>query len=836
MENIITVFLSSLGSAGLVFYVVMKYYNNVRNCLNDIVSFLASALGWFKSSATKLSIETNGASSVQRLNQMVPELNLPELEIKWVKPDEHGNVHLEPGKAIVLLKYDRDNTQNIINTTAIYVQKTLLLNCKPFLDKGIRTAIDFAVIRAFLSKTPQKNYIVTQYVDICNEDIDRYGDAFGKVTKVEDEGLFTRVLLREYAVWGNKLVGKTRCEQLINESKNFLDFIYNIASRDFDEFTPLVFNEPTLKVAILLVAKYETFSEKGITPYLRRIREGFANGINTFYLLARNDKIEILKEVYGELMASGNYNLLNGPEVYKDNVGRNNICYCIEVKSDAAIAKDYAKIKDYIQTEHTLECSVTGVYRDNLFADFNSLPVIIPRNEITTSEDLRLKCYYSTGMTIEVIPLNVVEDGKIIASVLKTKSNPQNLFDNNFSVNSMVRAVVQDAEDNFLRLLVKDTDQKCIAYRRDLTYSRFKFLHKLFPVGSECEFQIKDIDYIHNCLELRLAQIPDPWSNVEIHEGEELVITVFNKSERCIETEIGEGIYAILPNSELSWFEAEIEKKKMEIKKNQEINVRIKKINIQHKSVILTCKAPISPYNDFYNNLPDNKYVKIQIESQNTYGIVGISTLKYKVFIPQSETFIGKNKYKINPKKECMAKIIKIDERGNSLIGTFKPFIKKPLQRFYDKFAEGQVMSHLTAIRVTNGGVLFKIKFDKNRYEEALLLNSEISDNCYISNLEKLFSNSFTCPMVLQKIDLDNNIILLSLKELTKRNFDRLQNLDYGTVYEGKVLGKNNDKYCVLLKNVWAEIIVESKGAYLIGDDIGVMKSSSTSFIDEKDV
>lgn len=90
--------------------------------------------------------------------------------------------------------------------------------------------------------------------------------------------------------------------------------------------------------------------------------------------------------------------------------------------------------------------------------------------------------------------------------------------------------------------------------------------------------------------------------------------------------------------------------------------------------------------------------------------------------------------------------------------------------------------------------------------------------------------------MVLQKIDLDNNIILLSLKELTKRNFDRLHNLDYGTIYEGKVLGKNNEKYCVLLKNVWAEIIVESKGTYLIGDDIGVMKSSSTSFVDEKDV
>ena len=87
-------------------------------------------------------------------------------------------MRLEPGKAIVLLKYDQDNTQNIINTTSIYIQNTLLLNSKPYLDRGIIKAIDFAVIREFLRKTPQKNYIVTQYINTCNEDIDRYEDAF----------------------------------------------------------------------------------------------------------------------------------------------------------------------------------------------------------------------------------------------------------------------------------------------------------------------------------------------------------------------------------------------------------------------------------------------------------------------------------------------------------------------------------------------------------------------------------------------------------------------------------------------------------------------------------
>ena len=40
MEAILVGILSSLGTAGIVFYVVIKYYNNVKNCISDIVFFL----------------------------------------------------------------------------------------------------------------------------------------------------------------------------------------------------------------------------------------------------------------------------------------------------------------------------------------------------------------------------------------------------------------------------------------------------------------------------------------------------------------------------------------------------------------------------------------------------------------------------------------------------------------------------------------------------------------------------------------------------------------------------------------------------------------------------
>lgn len=832
METAIVAF---LGGIGLALYVVLKYYNNVRNFLSDVTSVLASTFGWCKSTHTKLKIETNGATSIDRLNQVVPELNLPELAIEWVKPDEHGKIRLEPGKAIVLLKYDKDNTQNIINTTSIYVQKTLLNKSKPFLDSGIKKAVDFAIIREFLSKTPQKDYIVSQYVDTCTEDFERYGDAFNKVTKVEDEGLLARVLLREYAVWGNKLVGRIRNEVLVNESKSFLDFIYNIASREFDELTPLVFNEATLKVAVLLVAKYDTYVENGIKPYVRRIREGFANGINTFYLLARNEKIDILNEVYGQLISSGNFNLLNGPEVYKDNLGRDNICYCVEVKRDADMAKAYASINEFINNEKTIECSVTSVHRDEILCDYNSLPVVIVRNEITDSTELRLKNYYTSGMTIEVMPLKLIDGGKIYGTLLNTRSNPAQLFNNNFSVNSTVMGIVQSTDDDFITLLVKGTDQKCVAFRRNLTYSRFAFLHKLFPVGSEFEFVVKSIDYINNSLELKLLNLPDPWEELSFHEGQDLSVPVLLKKETCIETELTEGVFAILPNSELSWFD-DIDKVKDKIKRNSRIHVCIKRIDRERKLIILSYKDRISPYLTYFQNLPTEKNIRIKIESQNTYGIIGVADSKYKVFIPNSETYIGQNRFNVKINESFLVHIKEVDKNNRSLIGSFKPFIEPPLKSFKEKFIEGQVLSHLRFIRATENGTYFLIRYNGNMSTEALLLNSEVSDNCFIKDTEKIFGATFTCPLMVKTINLDSNIIYLSLKDLTTRNANRVETLNYGKVYSGKILGIKKGGYCILLENIWIEIYIKSSKSYAIGDCLEVMKASSTDFVDASEI
>lgn len=53
-------------------------------------------------------------------------------------------------------------------------------------------------------------------------------------------------------------------------------------------------------------------------------------------------------------------------------------------------------------------------------------------------------------------------------------------------------------------------------------------------------------------------------------------------------------------------------------------------------------------------------------------------------------------------------------------------------------------------------------------------------------------------------------VTLLSVKDLTINNAERVNSIKYGNVYKGKIIGRNQNRYYVILDNIWVEILVES--------------------------
>ena len=802
----------------IILVICLLNYDKARSIFSDFVWVLAKTVGLCKRDATKRKLEKICNKSITSICDETNELELPELKIKWVGKDD-GNIVLNNNEAIAFLKFNIDNTQNIINATSAYVRKAILPIPKTYMPTQIREAIDFTVIKKCLLEISEYRFAVNDFINGSYELCSANQEAIDKISNIDDAGLMSRILFREYFEWGNRLVGRSLNEKYEQEASGFLNFLYEITSRGYDDDTKLQYISENIKVGVLLVAKYDTYSEQGEAPYVRRIKEGFAKGIKTFYLLARNEKLDIVGDVYSKLIQTGDFNLLNGPKVYKDAKGRDNICYCIEVNSDGDMAKTFSQVSNAISNNSIIEAVITSVFVDKMICVINNIKIILPHEKITDVSDLKLKYYFKPGMTIELIPEEIDSSGNVIGSMLQTNSNPQRMINNKFSVGVEITAVVEESLDNCIFLRIKGSDIQAFAYRRDVTFSNYIFLHEHFPIGNEYQFKIIDIDYISNKLHLQLSSLTDPWINLNYHEGQSVTCKVLQKKDNCIITEIKEGVKAILPFTEITWFNPELAEIKR-FKNNYEFSCRIKSINTERRIVILTVKSEKSPYIDYYNRV--RGIVEAKVIAADSKGLICLSEEKYRIFVPQSETHIGQNYYKAKLNNNIKVRIKAVSDDHRSFIGTLKPFIVHPMQCFFDNYDSGTVLSHLTVNTINDKSVLLNIKQKNKLYCLGMLPIGEVSNLCYVDSVKPLFKDGRTFPMIITEIDMEQCIVKLSLKKLLAKNANRIETLNYEKMYKGYIVGYKNSEYVLIIEHVWIEGLLVNASKHNVGDYVNV--------------
>jgi hypothetical protein len=88
---------------------------------------------------------------------------------------------------------------------------------------------------------------------------------------LDDVGLLSRVLAREFMDLGTRLFPRIATNEVLSETKGFVEFLGAIAMRERGEETPLVFAGKSISAGFVLVAKPEVFHTYGARPYLRWI-------------------------------------------------------------------------------------------------------------------------------------------------------------------------------------------------------------------------------------------------------------------------------------------------------------------------------------------------------------------------------------------------------------------------------------------------------------------------------------------------------------------------------------------------------------------------------------
>ena len=821
LSNILWYILSPLGFLGVVLLYVLLCPNQAKTIWGWFVSLFGKISFWARKNSVKNTLEGACELALTDLRKAVPDMSIPKLLVEWV---ENDNVlsQVRNGEVIVPLSFSRDNTTNIVKATTAYVRDSFLPHAKPFLSYSFRNSIDLSVIKLILLQIPHNNKLAfSRFIEENRANLSAHQAVMNKIAQIDDAGLFTRMMVRELDSFGNHLLGRIPNEEFEKEGDDFLEFLYQIASREPEEFTRLSFNKPDIKVGVLLVAKKETYYNAGLKPYFKRIQQGFALGVETFYLLAREDKIEILDKVVNGLLETGNFEVVNRPLPYDDRKQREAKCYCIRINKEGAMGNAFASINDAMDSGNELDVVITQIHSEKISVNYQGVKGFIYKSNFSSQPISGPKDFFYIGQIIHARPIEINSDARVEFTLAETTSDPSARFFIDYSIGKTITGTVSYVEDTFVKFSIPDSLTTGVAFRSDMTYSRFAFLHQLFPVGSCVEMIVKELNAEDNSLVLRYAHLCDPWKDLKITSGDLVKVIVCKKDDNAIVGEIEEGVTAVLLNEDLAWIREDIMDARSSIKLNEELLCLVSFVDVDNRAVFVSLKQnSINPYLVFLNNNREKDVYAI-LKEENSSGIYGTID-KLDVFIPGAKTHRGNITYKYKIGKKCIVRIIGISERQDRLIGSFLPFIPYPLADFYDKHPLGETITVGKPLRGTDKYLEFKFTEGKKQYVLNLKVKEVASDG-YVENMQSLFDNLSSLSLVLKSIDLDYSRIELSLIDFTRNNKSRLTELEYGKEYQGIVLSKIDSGVIVLLIEYWLEVPVRTRNHFQTGSVVKVI-------------
>jgi len=271
---------------------------------DNLISFLSK---WF-SKLSKTAEKTATARWVQgKVNSFINSINsevenlLPyTLKIKWMSENIDKRSFIKNGKVVVMLKYHKNQDENLALATLFYIKEAVIPEARPHIHFKLGEAIDLMMTKkalySFAESRSSFNYFLNEILRPKTETDLEIKEFCSVIDKLEERGLFTRVLLRELKELGYKRAGITEAGETVYETSEFTKFLNEIAQKEQGQDVPLTFNKTYIKIAIILVARPET-EIWGTEPFIKRIQEKIKQRINVIYIFARGKNIELARKI-----------------------------------------------------------------------------------------------------------------------------------------------------------------------------------------------------------------------------------------------------------------------------------------------------------------------------------------------------------------------------------------------------------------------------------------------------------------------------------------------------------------------------------------------------------
>lgn len=224
----------------------------------------------------------------KRINKQAQGILPFGVRIKW-RTSEEIESYVKQDEVIVVLKKEDNCDKNIVDTCIAFVPRALLPKSRNCVDPDILQSVDNYLIKMILNEgtydSAYNYYMQNVFMPFLASD-PNVKDRITTLDQLNEVGFFTRILLEEYRRLGDKLYGTAEEQSFHEESRQFLGFLSQLATRKPGDNARLGFDGSRIKISIIFVARYNTYKYQGIEAYTRRIDKDIENGSQRIFILS----------------------------------------------------------------------------------------------------------------------------------------------------------------------------------------------------------------------------------------------------------------------------------------------------------------------------------------------------------------------------------------------------------------------------------------------------------------------------------------------------------------------------------------------------------------------
>lgn len=318
MNEIVGYVISFFGGGSLVAFLVLWGLKNLDK-IEVLLAWFYRTFSWacgkweYGKAATEIQVIVNSVG--EAINRESEDALPHAMKIEWAKTAQDAEAFLRNGEIIVTMGPSPNRERNLAVSTVAYLGKGLLHRSRPYVDKTLMRATDFTVAkRIFMSggQSMVMSFFFENYLEPAMETEPQLRHDCTVLDKLEKAGFFTRILLKQLCYLGDKAFPATPDGSTEKETRDFVDFLAEIASKRRGEpaLGGLVFARSRIRANVLLVAREET-RMWGTEAYDRRTKIIINSGIEHMYVCARGaENISLAEEVASEQEKAGRLRVL----------------------------------------------------------------------------------------------------------------------------------------------------------------------------------------------------------------------------------------------------------------------------------------------------------------------------------------------------------------------------------------------------------------------------------------------------------------------------------------------------------------------------------------------